>query len=527
MKYSRPRLGSQPFRHQQTRLDETDTLVHMSTDVLREQLIAMAINKSSSSMGINFCRRPFHTPWNSSFHVPRVLLTVRINELEIGKVELRRSEPTFTCRESGKPFRNNHPPVHPSEIRTSISPSSAVELNTTSALANYATESGKTAPYLEGEGQEGNRGVVTRGWMRDEVVLGFKETYLLSALARNTPSAAPGAYLLSAVVLNTPSAAQKGKALMAVVSSAMEDRHDDEFGFVKRDTVLLERAIKDEGRKTSTTSSDNNTTGSEGVGQEEPTSGPTTTDPPVGQHPAEDPQVSSETSSVDSSDVSHFGGVNDLTKKIEDIPVRPPRPSKPPLPVLGKSRRMSKLKDDELPQSFLVKYLGSRDARGLWGIKHTRRPVDALVAAAKTLKSGTVLPMVKLVVSKEGVAIAYLGSQPNKASGGRFHAIDTVSYGVQDLVYTRVFSMIIVRETGGGGGGAAQVHPFECHAFVCDSRDSARRLTYALAAAFNEYSKTVKKSPGDVKKKFAIDLRTPEEIEAELQSPNAPDDSEA
>nr|CAD7263049.1 unnamed protein product [Timema shepardi] len=33
-----------------------------------------------------------------------------------------------------------HFPVHPTEIRTSISPSSAVELNTTSALANYATE---------------------------------------------------------------------------------------------------------------------------------------------------------------------------------------------------------------------------------------------------------------------------------------------------------------------------------------------------------------------------------------------------
>nr|CAD7264261.1 unnamed protein product [Timema shepardi] len=32
------------------------------------------------------------------------------------------------------------PSVHPTEIRTSISPSSAVELNTTSALANYATE---------------------------------------------------------------------------------------------------------------------------------------------------------------------------------------------------------------------------------------------------------------------------------------------------------------------------------------------------------------------------------------------------
>nr|CAD7572439.1 unnamed protein product [Timema californicum] len=39
-------------------------------------------------------------------------------------------------------FQEKPPPVHPTEIRTSISPSSAVELNTTSALANYATEAG-------------------------------------------------------------------------------------------------------------------------------------------------------------------------------------------------------------------------------------------------------------------------------------------------------------------------------------------------------------------------------------------------
>nr|CAD7428056.1 unnamed protein product [Timema monikensis] len=52
------------------------------------------------------------------------------------------SEPAFAWRENGKPFRKKPPPVHPTEIRTSISPSSAVELNTTSALANYATEAG-------------------------------------------------------------------------------------------------------------------------------------------------------------------------------------------------------------------------------------------------------------------------------------------------------------------------------------------------------------------------------------------------
>nr|CAD7571625.1 unnamed protein product [Timema californicum] len=50
------------------------------------------------------------------------------------------SEPAFAWRESGKPFRKNQPPVHPTEIRTSISPSSTVELNTTSVLAYYATE---------------------------------------------------------------------------------------------------------------------------------------------------------------------------------------------------------------------------------------------------------------------------------------------------------------------------------------------------------------------------------------------------
>nr|CAD7428339.1 unnamed protein product [Timema monikensis] len=43
-----------------------------------------------------------------------------------------------------KTVLQNPPPVHPTVIRTSISPSSAVELNTTSALANYATEAGAT-----------------------------------------------------------------------------------------------------------------------------------------------------------------------------------------------------------------------------------------------------------------------------------------------------------------------------------------------------------------------------------------------
>nr|CAD7428235.1 unnamed protein product [Timema monikensis] len=41
-------------------------------------------------------------------------------------------------------------PVHPNKIRTSISPSSAVELNTTSALANDATEAEEVHPHVHG-----------------------------------------------------------------------------------------------------------------------------------------------------------------------------------------------------------------------------------------------------------------------------------------------------------------------------------------------------------------------------------------
>nr|CAD7261319.1 unnamed protein product [Timema shepardi] len=54
-------------------------------------------------------------------------------------------------------------PVHPTEIRTSIPPSSAIELNTTSTLANYATEKSlgpvecKSKPILWDGGREGVR----------------------------------------------------------------------------------------------------------------------------------------------------------------------------------------------------------------------------------------------------------------------------------------------------------------------------------------------------------------------------------
>nr|CAD7258103.1 unnamed protein product [Timema shepardi] len=85
-----------------------------------------------------------HTaPKNMSRKRPRGELNgvnVSIPEPVNPPFQMVRNEPAFAWRESGKPFRTNRLHVHPTEIRTSISPSSAVELNMTSALANYATE---------------------------------------------------------------------------------------------------------------------------------------------------------------------------------------------------------------------------------------------------------------------------------------------------------------------------------------------------------------------------------------------------
>ncbi|XP_065359416.1 uncharacterized protein LOC135953438 [Calliphora vicina] len=166
---------------------------------------------------------------------------------------------------------------------------------------------------------------------------------------------------------------------------------------------------------------------------------------------------------------------------------------------------------DDLPVTFKVKYIGSEVARGLWGIKYTRRPVDIMVSAAKNLPPNKTLPHCELKVSTEGVNIEIL--QPKASINNWSYPIDTISYGVQDLVYTRVFAMIVVKDE-------SSVHPFEVHAFVCDSRAMARKLTYALAAAFQDYSRKVKEHGSDessdkitpTRQKFAIDLRSPEEL---------------
>ncbi|XP_034244344.1 LOW QUALITY PROTEIN: uncharacterized protein LOC117646989 [Thrips palmi] len=157
-----------------------------------------------------------------------------------------------------------------------------------------------------------------------------------------------------------------------------------------------------------------------------------------------------------------------------------------------------------LPQSFSVKCLGWRESRGLWGVKHTRAPVDAMVASARALPAGQSLPRATLHVSAEGVSV-------DGDVQSTMLPIDCISYGVQDLVYTRVFCCVLVSRSDAPGP------PFRCHAFVCESRAAARGLTYALAAAFQEYSRAVKLKQAAPAPRV-VDLRTPEDIAAEMLS---------
>ncbi|XP_065167977.1 uncharacterized protein [Atheta coriaria] len=178
---------------------------------------------------------------------------------------------------------------------------------------------------------------------------------------------------------------------------------------------------------------------------------------------------------------------------------------------------------EDLPMTFQAKYLGCCKAAGLWGIKHTRKPVDFLVESAKS--SGQALKVVEIKVSTNGLHIQDLISKNSKTSVT--HAIDSISYGVQDLTFTRVFCMIICNsraledsakginvapQSVGNTGQQMQENLFMCHAFACESKHQARQLTFALAAAFKHFADVMKCKQDKEKLVRTIDLRTADQI---------------
>lgn len=141
--------------------------------------------------------------------------------------------------------------------------------------------------------------------------------------------------------------------------------------------------------------------------------------------------------------------------------------------------------------TVVTRHLGSRATSGLWGLRHTRSPVDELVEAARRPQCHPRL--VRLSVSPRGVSLTEIGPVMSEE---QFYPIECISYGVQDVSYAKIVAMIIVSDKG----------PLECHAFVCESKDSARRLTLTLAAAFREYGRR-KTDRREAKRRNVVDLR--------------------
>lgn len=162
-----------------------------------------------------------------------------------------------------------------------------------------------------------------------------------------------------------------------------------------------------------------------------------------------------------------------------------------------------------LPQSFECKYIGKTKCVGLWGIKNIREPVDRLVRTAKRHKSLNELPSVEALISEKGIYIVQKSKSnnaelpktirttttttTNSISSG--HAtigeklyrsgllpISNISYAVQDNIFGKIFSCIVVRERDNKTIS-------ECYSFLCSRNDVARRMALAITVAFKEYGK--------------------------------------
>lgn len=94
---------------------------------------------------------------------------------------------------------------------------------------------------------------------------------------------------------------------------------------------------------------------------------------------------------------------------------------------------------------FFMEISGWEPAKGLWGMKHTRKPVDNLVSKAKNLPENNILPRVLVEVTKKGLSCKEI-TKKSASSEPIFYGVNEISYGVQDVIYTRVFSMIIVTD---------------------------------------------------------------------------------
>lgn len=149
----------------------------------------------------------------------------------------------------------------------------------------------------------------------------------------------------------------------------------------------------------------------------------------------------------------------------------------------------------KLPQNFECKYIGKTKCQGLWGLKHIREPVDFLVKKAKRLRSLEDLVDVEALVTEKGIYIVQKTKpvltkeknlDENKLSPKYYKSgllpISNISYAVQDNLYGKVFSCIVVTENEGRTVS-------ECYSFLCRKNEISRKMALSITLAFKEYGK--------------------------------------
>lgn len=153
-----------------------------------------------------------------------------------------------------------------------------------------------------------------------------------------------------------------------------------------------------------------------------------------------------------------------------------------------------------LPQVFECKYIGKTKCKGLWGLKNIREPVDRLIRNAKRKRSLNELPDVEALISDKGINVVQREAKKNecKPLKSGLLPINNISYAVQDNIFGKVFSCIIVREK-------ENKVISECYSFLCSKNEIARRMALSITLAFKEYAKLIQSKESKIHDKIRLD----------------------
>jgi hypothetical protein len=134
--------------------------------------------------------------------------------------------------------------------------------------------------------------------------------------------------------------------------------------------------------------------------------------------------------------------------------------------------------------------------------------VDEMVVELKGMVAGADLPLIEIVISAAGIQASLHRRNVSRRTvpDTGLTPLEFISYAVQDTRYSRVAAFILVREMSSRSRSA------ECHAYLCDSPQTARRISLSMSLAFRTYAKQLDGKPF----KFQVDLRQTAELKAEF-----------